>query len=76
MFDTLAGSRLKNLKELRFDAAGGVWRVAFVFDPDRQAIVLAGGSKSGTASRRFYDRLIDIAERRYELWLAERDKRR
>ena len=31
--DTLAGSRHANMKELRFDAAGGVWRVAFAFDP-------------------------------------------
>jgi hypothetical protein len=27
--DTLEGSRHANLKELRFDAAGGVWRLAF-----------------------------------------------
>jgi hypothetical protein len=34
--DTLNGSRHANMKELRFDAAGGVWRVAFAFDPRRQ----------------------------------------
>jgi hypothetical protein len=31
--DTLKGSRHKNMKELRFAAAGGEWRVAFAFDP-------------------------------------------
>jgi hypothetical protein len=31
--DTLNGSRHANMKELRFDAADGVWRVAFAFDP-------------------------------------------
>ena len=31
--DTLKGSRHANMKELRFDAAGGEWRVAFAFDP-------------------------------------------
>ena len=36
--DTLKGSRHANMKELRFDAAGGVWRVAFAFDPKRRAI--------------------------------------
>ena len=36
--DTLNGSRHSNMKELRFDAAGGVWRVAFAFDPKRRAI--------------------------------------
>jgi hypothetical protein len=31
--DTLKGSRHANMKELRFDAADGVWRIAFAFDP-------------------------------------------
>ena len=35
--DTLKGSRYANMKELRFDAADGVWRVAFAFDPKRKA---------------------------------------
>jgi hypothetical protein len=35
--DTLKGSRHANMKELRFDAADGVWRVAFAFDPQRRA---------------------------------------
>ena len=29
--DTLNGSRHANMKELLFDAAGGVWRVAYAF---------------------------------------------
>ena len=33
--DTLKGSRIANLKELRFAAAGGVWRVAFAFEHNR-----------------------------------------
>lgn len=33
--DTLEGSRHANLKELRFDVAGGVWRVPFAFDRAR-----------------------------------------
>lgn len=33
--DTLFGSRHANMKELRFDAADGVWRFAFAFDPKR-----------------------------------------
>ena len=31
--DTLKGSRHANMKELRFDADDGAWRVAFAFDP-------------------------------------------
>ncbi len=30
--DTLKGSKHAKMKELRFEAAGGVWRVAFAFD--------------------------------------------
>jgi hypothetical protein len=36
------------MKELRFDAAGGVWRVAFAFDPRRQGVLLVAGDKSGS----------------------------
>jgi hypothetical protein len=45
--DTLKGSKHTNMKELRFDGAGGVWRVAFAFDPRRQGILLVAGDKSG-----------------------------
>ena len=44
--DTLKGSRHANMKELRFDADDGVWRVAFAFDPKRKAILLVAGDKS------------------------------
>ncbi len=44
--DTLKGSRHKNMKELRFDAVDGVWRVAFAFDKRRKAILLVAGDKS------------------------------
>jgi hypothetical protein len=64
--DTLAGSRYTNMKELRFHADGGVWRVAFAFDPERRAILLVAGDKSGVAVKRFYRRLIDSADLRYE----------
>ena len=44
--DTLNGSKHANMKELIFDADGGAWRVAFAFDPDREAILLVAGDKS------------------------------
>ena len=50
---TLKGSRYANMKELRFDAADGVWRVAFAFDPKRQAILLIAGDKSGGSEEGF-----------------------
>jgi hypothetical protein len=52
--DTLKGSRHVNIKELRFSAADGEWRVAFAFDPGRRAILLVAGDKSGGSEKRFY----------------------
>lgn len=63
--DTLNGSGHANMKELRFRADDGVWRVAFAFDPERNAILLVAGDKSGTSGKRFYKRLIDQADKRY-----------
>lgn len=70
--DTLNGSRHANMKELRMRAGGGVWRVAFAFDPRRQAILLVAGDKSGVSQTRFYRRLIDIADRRFDAHLLTR----
>lgn len=68
--DTLKGSRHANMKELRFSWHGQVWRVAFAFDPQRQAILLVGGDKGGADQRRFYKRLITMADHRYDEHLA------
>src|ERR1039458_3187356 len=57
--DTLKGAKHANMKELRFEADGGVWRIAFAFDPDRAAILLVGGNKAGVSKDRFYSDLID-----------------
>lgn len=64
--DTLKGSRHANMKELRFEADVGVWRVAFAFDPERKAILLVAGSKSGVAQRAFYRELIRVADARFD----------
>jgi hypothetical protein len=72
--DTLEGSRHANMKEIRFDAAGGVWRVAFAFDLARRAVLLVAGDKKGKGSRRFYSRLIGRADDRFDSWLAKERK--
>ena len=69
--DTLSGSRHRNMKELRFNAAHGVWRVAFAFDPKRQAIILVAGDKRGANERQFYRRLIGVADSRFDAHLAQ-----
>ncbi len=69
--DTLNGSQHANMKELRFRAAGGVWRVAFAFDTERKAVLLAAGDKSGIDERHFYQLLIRKADRRFNMVLEQ-----
>lgn len=74
--DTLKGSRYANMNELRFDAADGVWRVAFAFDPKRKAILLVCGDKSGGSPKRFYKQLITKADKRFDGHLTRLKKER
>lgn len=69
--DRLYGSKHSNMKEFRFDAADGVWRVLFAFDPERKAILLVAGDKSGISEKRFYKQLIKKADERFYNHLAE-----
>ncbi len=75
--DTLNGSRHTNMKELRFDAADGAWRVAYAFDPKRMALLLVAGDKSGVSQKRFYKSLIGKADERFDghLRALARDRR-
>lgn len=69
--DTLKGSKHANMKELRFEATDGEWRAAFAFDPQRKAILLVAGDKSGGSQRRFYKQLIATADRRFSAHLEK-----
>jgi len=69
--DTLNGSSHANMKELRFEVKDGVWRVAFAFDPQRQAILLVAGNKVGVSQKRFYKQLITLADKRFESHLKD-----
>ena len=68
--DTLKGSRHANMKEARFSAADGEWRLAFAFDTKRRAMLLVAGDKSGGSARRFYRALIRKADERFDRHLA------
>jgi hypothetical protein len=63
--DTLKGSKLSNLKELRAQTENHVLRVAFIFDEERKAVLLIGGDKKGKDDKRFYRNLIKQAEKIY-----------
>jgi len=64
------------MKELRFFAADGVWRIAFAFDPNRKAILLVAGDKSGGSEKRFYRQLIEMADRRFDDHVARISKQK
>jgi hypothetical protein len=71
--DTLKASAFPNMKEMRFEVQGGVWRVAFAFDPARRAVLLVAANKiglRGRAEQRFYQVLIATADARYSAHLA------
>jgi hypothetical protein len=68
--DTLNGSKHANMKELRFKADNGVWRVAFAFDSERKAVLLVGDDKSGGSQKKFYKDLIKTADARFDRHLS------
>jgi hypothetical protein len=72
--DTLNGSRHANMKELRFSATDGEWRVVFAFDTKRKAILLVAGDKSGVSEKRFYRELVRKADDRFDAHLARMKK--
>lgn len=70
LVDTLTGTTLSNLKELRPASMGRTEvRILFVFDPARQAVLLTAGDKAGQWTT-WYQENIPLAEARYALWLA------
>jgi hypothetical protein len=72
LVDTIAGSEIKNLKELRPGSSGTTKiRLLFVFDPWRSAVLLVAGDKSGKWNR-WYTEAIPQAEQLYEIYLKER----
>ena len=50
---------------------GRPYRILFAFTPDRTAILLTGGDKTG--SNRWYERAIPKAEAAYATFLDERE---
>ena len=57
------------LRELRPKQGRSPLRIVYAFDPRRRAVLLIGGDKSG--DRKFYARLISLAERLWRQYLAE-----
>jgi hypothetical protein len=67
--DTVKNSAHANMKELRTQHRGRPIRTFFAFDPRRTAILLIGGDKTG--DRRFYTKMIPLADELYDEHLRE-----
>jgi len=70
------GSKHDHMRELRIQHRGRPYRVLYAFDPQRVAILLIGGDKTGYG--RWYKRYVPIADRLYDECLQdlkEREKR-
>jgi len=72
LVDTVQGSRHPNMKELRVTQT---MRIFFAFDPERVAILLIGGDKAGK-SKRFYKRMVPVADRIYDSHLERQGRGR
>jgi hypothetical protein len=66
--DTLKGSEIKNLKELRVKTNEHIFRIAYYFDKKRNGILLTGGDKKGKDEKLFYKNLIKEANELVELY--------
>jgi hypothetical protein len=73
--DTLKGSTIANLKELRFNSGDKVIRITFVFDPNRNGVLLIGGDKAGSGGKTFYKMIIDASEKIYFNYLVARNEK-
>ena len=75
--DTLKGSKtLANLKELRAKTDIHLFRVAYVFDPERKGLLLTGGDKKGKDQKKFYKDLIREAELIYAAYLEKKTNKK
>ena len=57
------------MRELRVQHQGRPYRVLYIFDPHRVALLLLGGDKTG--DDRWYERSVPLADRLYDNYLAE-----
>ena len=70
--DVLHSSQFPNLKELRIQHEGRPYRVLFIFDPQRNAVLLIGGDKTG--NDRWYEEYVPKADAIYRRYLEEADQ--
>ena len=60
------------MRELRIQHQGRPYRVLYAFDPNRAAVLLIGGDKTG--EKRWYEIFVPIADRLGDEHLADLEK--
>jgi hypothetical protein len=65
----ISNSRYPHMRELRIQHQGRPYRVLYAFDPQRNAVLLIGGDKTG--NDRWYETFVPLADRLYEQHLNE-----
>lgn len=70
--DHIKGSRHNNMKELRPPSSSV--RILFIFDPQRNAVLLVAGDKAGDW-KGWYNTNIPIADSRYDQWISDQNKK-
>jgi len=65
----VTGSRHSAMRELRVQHQGRPYRVLYIFDPRRVALLLLGGDKTG--DDRWYEKNVPLADQLYDDYLAE-----
>lgn len=68
-FPYVTGSRHSAMPELRVQHQGRPYRVLYIFDPRRVALLLLGGGKTG--DDRWYEKNVPLADQIYDIYLAE-----
>ena len=68
----IEGSKHNHMRELRVQSSGRPLRIFYAFDPRRVAILLIGDDKTG--DKRFYKRMIPLADRLYDEHIDELKK--
>ena len=75
LVDTVTASKFRNMKELRPGSSGrSELRILFAFDPERKAIMLIAGDKSGNWAR-WYRKNIPLADDLFEKHLHDLEGR-
>ena len=68
----VSGSRHSAMRELRVQHQGHPYRVLFIFDPRRVALLLLGGDKRG--DDRWYEKNVPLADQIYDNYLGEMEE--